>query len=504
MPSILASETLYDLRIPLILTHISTIIRLLTALLSFSLPSALFIRFFLVEQLTSRLLAKASTLVWSCVALDEFISGCILDKEGNILVTHLDVDTTRWICNFLSYDSGRTISDTVIYLKESKANMLIEQKREFFRAKHEFVDRSSDLSTSGFLSPPAFGSPGGHLLHGNSGSMLSSSTDNLLSRTTEFTRSGGVPPAISADDLVPMRLLFVHRPRFTLCMFTPVGVQAFNSFHRLDSMAGELASLEASISRVDPPASVDNNASSAPLSARDVSPSGSGHLHAHSPLADSIAQVSISSPSAAPLSSLQSPSALSSPIRSSNSLGSVPGTPPPMASQSNSHLHTQSPVLAVSSRTVSRTLPASPRSEAGAGVPSMRTGAGHGAHFIPHAASSPLTTSAGQSNRTAANSYNYLSFSEETHTQEGNIGIRKQDAERQFFESLSFVHDTFNETPQITKVVYRDHQGTMFCRKLFGKETYFQQLVSGQATKFAHFEDKARELLGQEHSVFLV
>lgn len=442
------------------------------------------------------MLAKASTLIWSCAALDEFISGCILDKEGNIIVTHLDVETTRWICNFLFVDSSRSYSDLIIYLKESKVNILIEQKREFFRAKHEFVDRSSDMGTSGFLSPPVLGSPGGHLLHGDSRGMLASSSDIALAQTTEFTRSGGVPPPVSVDDLVPMRLIFVHRQRFTLCMIASPHIQPFNAFHRLDSMAGELSSLESAISRVDPPSSSDSGptAASAPLSARE-SGGSLGEINA------SLAQSSIS-PSAIPISTYSSSpgSNLSSPVRPSSSGNFVPATPPPML---NSPAHASSPVLAVSSRTVSRAMPSSPRSEPGTSVPSLRATSAHGAHYMP-AASSPLTTSANQSTRNAGNTYNYLSFSEETHTQEGNVGIRRPDAERQFFESLSFVHDTFNETPQITKVVYRDHQGTMYCRKLFGKETYFQQLASGQATKFAHFEDKARELLGQEHSVFLV
>lgn len=410
-------------------------------------------------------------------------------------MTHLDVETTRWICNFLFVDSSRTNSDLIIYLKESKVNILIEQKREFFRAKHEFVDRSSDLGNSGFLSPPVLGSPAGHMLHGNSRGMLTSSSDVALSQTTEFTRSGGVPPPVSADDLVPMRLIFVHRQRFTLCMLASPHIQPFNAFHRLDSMAGELTALESSISRVDPP-SDGPSASSAPLSARD---GGSGSL---GEINSALGQTSLATPSAIPVSTYSSSPAsnLSSPVRPSSSSNMVPGTPPPML---NSPSHASSPVLAVSSRTVSRAMPSSPRAEPGTSVPSLRATSAHGAHYMP-AASSPHTSSTNQSARNAGNTYNYLSFSEETHTQEGNVGIRRPDAERQFFESLSFVHDTFNETPQITKVVYRDHQGTMFCRKLFGKETYFQQLASGQATKFAHFEDKARELLGQEHSVFLV
>ena len=418
-------------------------------------------------------------------------------------MTHLDVDTTRWICNFLCVDPGRTVSDLIVYMKESKVNFLLEQKREFFRPKHEFVDRSSDMSASGFLSPPVLGSPAAHNLHGNSASTLNTSSDIILSRTAEFTRSGGVPPPVSVDDLVPMRLLFVHRPRLTLCMFASVHVQPFNAFHRLDALGGELSNLEAAISRVEPSSSNDVNlTSSAPLSARDTSPS---HI---SELGTSLSQAAISTPSAIPSCSFNSApsSALSSPVRTSNALSSMPGTPPPVPNPAS--IHASSPVLAVSARTVSRAMPSSPRSETGSTIPSLRTSAnqahGHSANIYA-STSSPHTSSAAQSNRNAANTYNYLSFSEESHTQEGNIGIRhKPDAERQFFESLSFVHDTFNETPQITKVVYRDQQGTMFCRKLFGKETYFQQLASGQATKFAHFEDKARELLGHEHSVFLV
>lgn len=464
-------------------------------------------------QITSRLLAKASTLVWSCAAIEEFISGCVLDREGNILVTHVDVETTRWICNSLCVDPARMTTDLVVYLKQSKVNFLLEQKREFFRPKHEFIDRASELSSSGFLSPPAFGSASAPHLHNTSGLSLSASSDYLPQKSGEFfPRPNSEASTSPGDDLIPMRLLFVHRQRLTLCIFTHINVQPFNAFHRIDALAGEIAALELAIARVDPPAAVDSSTTSVLAVSTGNTPYGS--QSALEPTS-SLGTQSLSAALAQATITHSAPtSALSSPVRAPSQPHSVPGTPPPlsgpMASQSN--ILVASPVLAVSARTISRGLPASPRSEPGGNAvipPSLRTSSSaqsgrDGSPFFSGAQSSPHATSSSQSTKTPANSYNYLAFSEETHTQEGNIGVRRPDAEITFFENLSFVHDTFNETPQITKVVYRDQQGTMFCRKIFGKETYFQQLSSGQTSKFAHFEDKARELLGQEHSVFLV
>jgi hypothetical protein len=368
------------------------------------------------------LLAKASTLIWAGASLDELISGCILDHEGNIICTHLDVDTTRWICNFLCTDPGRIKLEMVVYLPTSKVNTLLDQRREFFRAKHEFSDRI-----------PENIEPGSEM----------------------------------KDEIIPVRLLFVHRSRVSICMLAGMNVPTFNAFHRLDSLANDINALEASICRID---AGPCDASSSQPNSEQASPSHSGSFLNNAP------------------------SAFSSPIRSSAGSSPTPSTPATPPPQSPSGHFGASPVLAVSSRTISRGLPASPRTETGGFHPPLKTSSSGAL------SGGTASASAGAKNQ----AYNYLSFSEETHTQEGNIGVRKPDAERQFFESLSFVHDTFNETPQITKIVYRDQPGTIFCRKLFGKETYFQQLAAGHSTKFAHFEERAREFLSQEHSVFLI
>ena len=430
---------------------------------------------FSFSQSTSRLLSKASTLVWSASLLEELISGCVLDHQGNIIVTHLDVDTTRWVSNFIFANPSRSISEVVVYLRESQVIALQEQKREFFRAKHEFTDQMEQ--------------------HYGQNEKRSQ----------------------SAEETIPVRLLFLHRARVTICMLALMQVQSFNAFHRLESLNNEINSFEAAVARVVMPmndASIANssgimNSSGGIASSAmgPLSPVGGGqhNLSPSSAAASDSLHMASSSHAALASSAPNFTSVMHSPIRSSagsSPSSSTPATPPPThfspAASGSLNTHIASPVLAVSVRTVSRGLPASPRGvESGNGFHApLRTSSTSGGLPLAHLGSS--------SSGAKSQAYNYLSFSEETHTQEGNVGIRKPDAEKVFFESLSFVHDTFNETPQITKVVYRDHQGTLFCRKLFGKETYFHQLVGGHQTKFAHFEERAREQLSAEHSVFLI
>lgn len=390
-------------------------------------------------------------MIWSASSLDEFISGCILDHQGNIIATHVDIDTTRWISNFIFADPARLTVDMVVYLKTSRVALLQDQKRDFFRAKHEFSDQIDQ---------------------------------------SQYYGSGAVEsPSKPSEEPMPVRLLFLHRPRLTICMLAMTQVQPFNAFHRLDSLGSEIAALEASITRIEANTNSPSGASTSAVS-NNAMPSLSGMQISDSPLSQSA-----SAPSFA--------SSMQSPIRSSSGGSSpavsVPGTPPPGAMQSPSGLASTSnpaaasPVLSVSIRTLSRGLPSSPRG--------TETGGSFPAHLRSSASTSHASQSSSSNSIAKTQNYNYLSFSEETHTQEGIIGIRKQDAERLFFESISFVHDTFNEAPHISKIVYRDQQGTLFCRKLFGKETYFQQLAAG---RFANFEERARELLSSEHSVYLI
>jgi hypothetical protein len=340
--------------------------------------------------------------------MDEFISGCAVDHEGNVICTHVDIETTRWLCNFLQTDESSRCTEMVVYMSYSKVEKLLVEKREFFRAKNDLGDRSTDMAQE----------------------------------------------ERKKDELIPVRLLFVHRPLVTLCMLASMQCQPFNAFHRLDSLLGELSALEISIQRI------------------------------HKIEIETTPQPEIPSGPSGPIS------VLSSPIRtnSGGAISSAPATPPVGAAG----VYAGSPILAVSARTVARGLPTPPRSESGGSFhPPLKISSGTG------------PSGGGGGNSARGQSYNYLSFSDVTQIQEGAIGVRRPDAEKVFFENLSFVHDTFNETPQISKIVYRDQQGTMFCRKLFGKETYFQQLPAG-TVKFSQFEERARETLASEHSVFLI
>jgi hypothetical protein len=128
--------------------------------------------------------------------------------------------------------------------------------------------------------------------------------------------------------------------------------------------------------------------------------------------------------------------------------------------------------------------------------------------------------------------FNYLTFNHPTQTQSGAVSMRKQpEAEKNFLRIVSHAHDVFYENPQVSKLIMkyvaqpfnlifpahplffsffsffflfgpvrthlmilrcRDASSNIFCRNLFGRETFYQQPNS---VAFKNLEDAARDNL---------
>jgi len=106
-------------------------------------------------------------------------------------------------------------------------------------------------------------------------------------------------------------------------------------------------------------------------------------------------------------------------------------------------------------------------------------------------------------NNTSQPVFNMLCYEDLTQTQTAIFGLKKNpELERSFLRTIGLAHDQFASDPKVTKIVYRDHQSTIYCRRLFGKETYFQILNS---TSFRNTEDVARDTLAStEKNVTLI
>jgi len=96
--------------------------------------------------------------------------------------------------------------------------------------------------------------------------------------------------------------------------------------------------------------------------------------------------------------------------------------------------------------------------------------------------------------------YNFFSLDELTSMQNGNRGINDPDADTNFSLAINWAHDLFSERPEASKLVLRNHSGSIFCRKKFGKETYFQYSTE----KFEDFEEIARHYLKTNHNINFV
>jgi len=96
--------------------------------------------------------------------------------------------------------------------------------------------------------------------------------------------------------------------------------------------------------------------------------------------------------------------------------------------------------------------------------------------------------------------YNFFSLDELTSMQNGNRGINDPDADANFSLAINWAHDLFSERPAASKLILRNHSGSIFCRKKFGKETFFQYSTD----KFEDFEELARHYLKTNHNINFV
>jgi len=96
--------------------------------------------------------------------------------------------------------------------------------------------------------------------------------------------------------------------------------------------------------------------------------------------------------------------------------------------------------------------------------------------------------------------YNFFSLDELTSMQNGIRGIPDSESDANFSMTINWAHDLFSERPDASKLILRNHTGSIFCRKKFGKETFFQC----QVDKFEDFEDISRQNLKNNHNINFV
>jgi len=74
--------------------------------------------------------------------------------------------------------------------------------------------------------------------------------------------------------------------------------------------------------------------------------------------------------------------------------------------------------------------------------------------------------------------YNFFAFDGMTERQTEHRGNFRPDAEVNFNAAINWARDLFSERPQVSKLVLRNHSGTILCKKNFGKESFFQSSTS--------------------------
>jgi uncharacterized protein (DUF305 family) len=100
-------------------------------------------------------------------------------------------------------------------------------------------------------------------------------------------------------------------------------------------------------------------------------------------------------------------------------------------------------------------------------------------------------------------SYNFVTFNELTQMQKSFIGGKKADSESKFSAASGTIHDLFTTSPDITKVVVKDHASHLYSRKIFGRETHFQHPVNAQL-KAENLEDTVKNSLKNDHNITLL
>jgi len=96
--------------------------------------------------------------------------------------------------------------------------------------------------------------------------------------------------------------------------------------------------------------------------------------------------------------------------------------------------------------------------------------------------------------------YNFFSLDELTSMQNGIRGMTDMESDSNFSMTINWAHDLFSERTDASKLILRNHTGSIFCRKKFGKETFFQC----QVEKFEDFEEIARQNLKSNHNINFV
>eukprot|EP01125_Pyxidicula_operculata_P021069 TRINITY_DN7986_c0_g1_i1.p1 TRINITY_DN7986_c0_g1~~TRINITY_DN7986_c0_g1_i1.p1 ORF type:complete len:509 (-),score=104.61 TRINITY_DN7986_c0_g1_i1:282-1808(-) len=96
--------------------------------------------------------------------------------------------------------------------------------------------------------------------------------------------------------------------------------------------------------------------------------------------------------------------------------------------------------------------------------------------------------------------YNYFNLDDLTDLHTGRTGIVDTEANATFSLSINWAHDLFCERPESSKLVLRNHTGNFYCKKLFGKETFYHDT----SDRFDEFEDTAAQRLKDYHSIHFV
>lgn len=101
-------------------------------------------------------------------------------------------------------------------------------------------------------------------------------------------------------------------------------------------------------------------------------------------------------------------------------------------------------------------------------------------------------------------SYNFFSYDHLTQISRGTQLIPGFDIS--FAGGISNAHHIFHENPGISQVLLRDHCGGIYCRKIFGKEYYFQQWNNNIShDRFMELIEKTvRSSLKSDHNINLL
>jgi len=96
--------------------------------------------------------------------------------------------------------------------------------------------------------------------------------------------------------------------------------------------------------------------------------------------------------------------------------------------------------------------------------------------------------------------YSFFTFNELTDMQIKTTNFSNPESEKNFSLTINWAHDLFKQE-NVTKLILKNHTGSYFCAKQFGKEVYFHKDPS---TPFFEIEDTARETLQRDHNVTLI